>query len=112
MLATLKTVAENLGASRPEIAEIRLFGSLARGTRNPFADADLLIVLDASDVPVLDRPPLYKPLGIPIPIDLTVCTRGELDRELAAGNRFVRQIVAESVPLYTRETGTKKEQRR
>ena len=53
-----------LGAERPEIQEIRLFGSLARGQRNPFADADLLIVLDASDLPVRERIPHYKPTRI------------------------------------------------
>jgi len=39
-------------------------------------------------VPARDRIPRYKPTRIPIPMDLTVCTRAELARELAAGNRF------------------------
>ena len=54
VLASLRELATRLGAERPEIQEIRLFGSLARGQRNPFADADLLIVLDASDLPIRD----------------------------------------------------------
>jgi predicted nucleotidyltransferase len=102
VIATLRDLAAELGASRPEIVEIRLFGSLARGERNPRADADLLVVLEASDVPFRDRLPLYKPLGSPVPMDLTICTRAELDRELAADNRFIRRILAESLPLYAR----------
>ena len=102
MLASLRELATRLGAERPEIVEIRLFGSLARGQRNPFADADLLIVLDASDLPVRERIPLYKPSHVPVPMDLTICTRGELARELAAGNRFLRRVVAESLVLYSR----------
>jgi len=51
VVAALRELALRLGAERSEILEIRLFGSLARGERNPFADADLLIVLDASDLP-------------------------------------------------------------
>ena len=102
MLASLRELTMQLGAERPEIQEIRLFGSLARGERNPFADADLLIVLDASDLPVRERIPHYKPTRIPLPMDLTICTRGELARELAAGNRFLKRVLGESLVLYSR----------
>jgi predicted nucleotidyltransferase len=102
-LAALRALAVRLGGERPEIAEIRLFGSLARGTRNPYADADVLVVIDATDVPFRDRLPRYKPLGSPVPMDLTVCTREELERELADGNRFVTRMVEESIVLYARE---------
>ena len=102
VLASLRELATRLGAERPEIQEIRLFGSLARGQRNPFADADLLIVLDASDLPVRDRIPRYKPTRAPVPMDLAVCTRSELARELALGNRFLRRVLGESVVLYSR----------
>jgi predicted nucleotidyltransferase len=97
-------LAADQGAARPEIEEIRLFGSLARGTANPYADADWLIVLDATDLPFKDRLPRYKPLGSPVPMDVTVCTRAELSRELRAGNRFVGRIIGESIVLYTRQT--------
>jgi len=102
VLASLRELATRLGADRPEIQEIRLFGSLARGQRNPFADADLLIVLDASDLPVRERIPLYKPTRTPVPMDVTVCTRDELTRELAAGNRFLRRILGDSLVFYSR----------
>ena len=102
MQASLRDLATRLGAERPEVVEIRLFGSLARGGRNPFADADLLIVLDASDLAYRDRVPRYKPTACPVPMDLTICTRAELERELAAGNRFLRRVLEESLPLYSR----------
>jgi predicted nucleotidyltransferase len=98
----LRSLAAQLGAERPEIVEIRLFGSLARGERNPHADADVLIVLKRSDLPARDRVPVYKPSGSPVPMDLTVSTLEELERERAAGNRFIRRILAESVVLYAR----------
>jgi uncharacterized protein len=104
VVAALRALAEGLGAKRPEVLEVRLFGSLARGERNPFADGDLLIVLESTGVPYRDRAPLYKPAGSPVPLDLTVCTRDELTRELAAGNRFLRRILDESVVLYARGT--------
>jgi len=102
VVAALRDLAAAVGAARPEVLEIRLFGSLARGERNPWADADWLVVLEQSDLPVRDRPPLYKPIGSPVPMDLTVCTREELERELAAGNRFVTRIMSESAVLYAR----------
>jgi hypothetical protein len=101
-VARLRELAAEVGGARPEVAEIRLYGSLARGERNPWADADWLVVLDATDVPFRDRAPRYKPSGSPVPMDLTVCTRAELERELAAGNRFVASIMRESVVLYER----------
>ena len=82
--------------------EIRLFRSLARGERNPWADADWLVILEQSAVPLHDRSPQYKPIGSPVPMDITVCTREELSRELASGNRFVTRIMTESVALYAR----------
>ena len=100
--AKLRQLAAAIGTERPEVQEIRLFGSLARGERNPFADADLLIVLDASDTPYRDRSHRYKPAGSPVPMDLTVCTREELHREIATGNRFIWRILAESIVLYSR----------
>lgn len=102
VLADLRCAAAAHAATLPEIAEIRLYGSLARGTANPYADADILVVLDETDLPFHDRLPRYKPMGAPVPLDVTVCTRDELQRELAAGNRFVRRVMDDSVILYAR----------
>lgn len=103
VLEALRDAARALGASHPEVREVRLFGSLARGSRNPYADADLLIVLDACDLLFRERAPKYKPVGLPVPVDLIVCTKEELDREVASGNAFVCGALAVSLPLYTRQ---------
>ncbi len=81
---------------------MRLFGSLARGERNPYADADVLIVVDASDLALRDRAPRYKPVDAPVPMDVIVCTQAELEREVAADNTFVSRLLAESLVLYQR----------
>ena len=100
--AQLRAAAAGIGAAHPEVREVRLIGSLARGERNPYADADFLIVLEATDVPYRDRSAVYKPLGGPVPMDLTVCTQAELNREVVAGNPFVLRILGESLVLYSR----------
>jgi predicted nucleotidyltransferase len=102
VLAAIHDLAARIGAERSEVSEIRLFGSLARGERNPYADADWLVVVDASALSLRDRIPVYKPVGSPVPMDITVCTRAELDREVAAGNRFLQRVLAESRLLYQR----------
>ncbi len=102
VLEDLRDIAAGIGAKHPEVREVRLFGSLARGERNPYADADLLIVLDTCNIPSRDRSPVYKPVGAPVPTDLIVCTQAELDREIAAANPFVRRVTRESLLLYSR----------
>jgi predicted nucleotidyltransferase len=102
VLATLRELAQQIGSTRSEVTEIRLFGSLARGERNPYADADWLVILENSPLSPRDRIPAYKPVGSPVPMDITVCTREELNREVAAGNRFLQRILAESLVLYQR----------
>lgn len=102
VLAWLTRMAADVGAARAEVREVRLFGSLARGDRNPYADADLLIVVDRAEAVFRDRAPRYRPDSAPVPLDLLVCTQAELDRERAAGNAFVASILAESLTLYRR----------
>ncbi len=60
------------------------------------------MVLDRCGIPFRDRMPRYKPLDTPVPVDLTAVTADELEREVAAGNPFVAQILRESVVLYER----------
>ena len=44
LLARLATIATRIRARHPEVREVRLFGSLARGDQTGTSDADLLIV--------------------------------------------------------------------
>lgn len=46
--ACLRQAVERLAQSHPEIEEVWLFGSLARGDAVPGSDADLLVVLSGS----------------------------------------------------------------
>jgi HEPN domain-containing protein len=102
ILSAIRSAAARIGADHPEVVEVRLFGSLARGDPSPYADADLLVILDRSDLAPRDRLPRYRPAGIPVPLDLLVCTREELARELAAGNRFLGRVMAGSRVLFSR----------
>ena len=83
-----------LQARRPEIERAVLFGSLQRGDAVPGSDADVLLVLRATDLPFSERAAVYRPEGVGVSVDLFIYTRSELEGMLAAGNRFVSQALA------------------
>ena len=45
LLAELRQIAGRISAEHPEVAEVRLFGSLARGDYTGTSDVDVLILL-------------------------------------------------------------------
>lgn len=99
MVEELKAVARQMKANHPEIEQVLLFGSLARGEAVPGSDADLLVILSSSDQPFLERIPRYLPVGLPVGVDVFPYTREEIDRMLDNGNLFIRQAVEESIAL-------------
>ena len=102
----LQAAVERLAAKHPEIEEIWLFGSLARGDAVPGSDADLLVVLSSTQHRFLDRLALYQPESCGLGLDVFAYTRAEIERMQASGNRFVHQALAEGVCILrqTQET--------
>jgi predicted nucleotidyltransferase len=79
-----------------------LFGSLADGTATPRSDADLLLVVEASDqTEPRDRvPALLGALApLPCPVDLLVLTRAEVERAELDGSPLVRVALATGIDL-------------
>ena len=95
----LREAIEALKIRHPEIERAVLFGSLQRGDAVPGSDADVLLMVGATNLPFPDRAAAYRPEGVGIPVDLFVYTRNELDGMLAAGNRFVSRALAEGKDL-------------
>lgn len=95
----LKIVARQMRVRHPEVEQVLLFGSLARGEAVPGSDADLLVILSSAALPFLERIPRYLPTGLPLGVDVFPYTQGEIDRMLAEGNHFIRQAVEEGIPL-------------
>lgn len=102
LLAALSERVQRLVAARPEIEEVLLFGSLARGDQTPESDVDLLVVISATEAPFLERADPYRDFFADLPLDVrpVVYTRGELRRGLAEGNAFLRSAVAEARRLW------------
>lgn len=98
----LTRAARILAETHPEIAEIWLFGSLARGQAVPGSDADLLLVLEGCDLPFLDRSVHYQPEFTGVGVDLFAYTREELEQMEKAGHQFLEKVKKERVCLFKR----------
>lgn len=79
-----------------------MFGSLARRQATPASDADILIVLNRSRLPFLERSPHYALDGCGVATDLLVYTRAEMERMREEGNLFLRQVEGECCVLWRR----------
>jgi len=95
--------ARALAACFPEIEEIRVFGSLAKGTAVPGSDVDLLIIVSASDRPFLDRIRGYLPGAFPCGVDVFPYTRAEIARMTSEGNTLIAAALGEGRTIFTRE---------
>ena len=101
LIARLKRAAQALSEQHPEIEQIVLFGSLARGDAVPGSDADLLIVVRHSTEPFLDRAVRYRPADVGVGVDVVAYTREELAALLEEGNAFVRQALRDGMVLVS-----------
>jgi len=94
--------ARALAARCPEIEEIRVFGSLVKGTAVPGSDVDLLIVLSASHVSFLDRISAYLPGAFPCGVDVFPYTRAEIARMTSEGNTLIAAALSEGRTIFER----------
>lgn len=100
VLAELRQAAERAGAQCPGIKAIYLFGSFAHGTPTPRSDADLLVVI-REDV---DRRQVYDCclavfMHCPVPVDLFVLTRPEIEASRAAGRGLAAAALRHALRL-------------
>lgn len=98
--AELKEHVATLLAREPGIQRIVLFGSLAKGTFTGSSDADLLIIVDRSDQPFLQRLPRFMTTAISVPVDVFVYTADEVARAVAEGTGLVCEALRTGITLY------------
>ncbi len=77
--------ARRLFAEHPEVEEIVVFGSFAKGNYAPGSDVDVLIVLSHSDRACRDRIPELLPGAFPVGLDLFPFTRQEIASRVSTG---------------------------
>jgi predicted nucleotidyltransferase len=98
----LQTIATKIAqAIRPQ--KIILFGSWARGERDPHSDIDLLVIQESN----LPRPQRYAQVrrlfwGMGIPMDILVYTPEEFARYQSVPGSFTNTVAREGRVLYAR----------
>jgi uncharacterized protein len=102
LLARLRENAEALRAARPEVADVRVFGSIARGEQTGDSDVDVLVVV--SDNPrgpeLLERISDYLTyFDLPIGVDLLVCSEERAKQAADGAGGFWAEIWRDSVSL-------------
>ena len=102
VLERITKAVKVLKQDHPEIEEVILFGSLARGDAVPGSDGDLLVVLRESSVPFPERGVRYRVTNVGVGGDVCAYTRAELDAMLATGNSFVARALREGIVLEDR----------
>lgn len=102
VIQELRRMAQALVAADARVEQVILFGSLAKGNYSPRSDADICIILRGPDQRrPMDRIPEFLGhfLRAPVPVDLLVYTRAEVEQRLREGNRFVAEVVEQGVAL-------------
>ena len=99
IMRELRDWATRLKRERPDVEKIGLFGSYATDTYGPRSDADLLIVLRASDKPFRDRIPEFLPAGISVPWDVFPYTADEIENLQREGSPWIAHILKEVIWL-------------
>jgi predicted nucleotidyltransferase len=87
------------------VLRVGFFGSYARGDWGVGSDLDLLVVVASADAPFERRPLLFDTVTLPVPADLLVYTRDELQALGREGGRFAAVVSHEVVWVFTRSGG-------
>jgi predicted nucleotidyltransferase len=104
-VARLRERARSLLEQRPDVIEVRLFGSLARGAACPGSDADLFVILRNGARPFIERiPDLARYFeGVGIGCDVIAYTESEYAALVERHDAFARAVLDEGIPLARRD---------
>lgn len=102
LLPRLRVMAQRICAARPEVMEVRLFGSVARGDQVGVSDVDVLILLrePLPGDPLEQIRGFYPYFDLPLGVDILVSTREQLTQRLQSGDAFARKMWQESLVLW------------
>ena len=94
--------AEDRVQKRPDIVCIAYFGSYARRDWGVGSDLDLLVVIEASDLPFHQRALEWDVLELPVPVDLLVYTAAEWQALKEENSAFYLKLTSEAIWLHQR----------
>jgi uncharacterized protein len=100
ILKALKNLIQEWTQQHPELEQVILFGSFARGDYFPGSDVDVLLILEKSDQPVLNRIREFLPTHFPVDIDIFPYTRDEIQRIITDPHSLVVQALSQGTQMY------------
>jgi predicted nucleotidyltransferase len=103
VLSRLVRLAKELIASKDNVLEVSLFGSLARGNYGPGSDADIYILLRKDQRRFVDRIPEFLDhfSGVGVPVEVFPYTLEEKARIESDG--IMKTIFSEKIVLDARK---------
>ena len=96
VIAQLRKIAQKVAKKSKKVESIYLFGSYAQGNAGFRSDADILIVLTQDKRKMMDRLDefILEFSDGPVPVDVLVYTRAELNTALKEANHFLTGALA------------------
>jgi predicted nucleotidyltransferase len=98
-LTQIRAIASQIGDAF-DVERVILFGSHGRGQAGPDSDVDLLVVMPTKGKPFLQAAKILSATRAPFPIDVLVRSPRSVQRRLAMGDCFIRDIVEKGVVVY------------
>jgi predicted nucleotidyltransferase len=96
----LENLIQEWTQQHPELEQVILFGSFARGDYFPGSDIDVLLVLEKSDQPLLNRIRKFLPSHFPVDIDVFPYTRDEIQRMINDPHNLIGQALSQGKQMY------------
>lgn len=93
-------------ARRPELLRLGYFGSFARREAGVGSDLDLVVVVERSERPFLERPRDWPTEKLPVPTEILIYTVEEWDRLQRDGGRFAHTLDTETRWVIDRSTAS------
>ena len=96
---TIRDVGRRIG-DQFQPKRVILFGSHAEERATADSDVDLLVIMPTTRSPVDESVAIRLAVRPPFPVDLLVRTPEMIERRLAIGDPFIRDILERGKPLY------------
>lgn len=95
--------ARDVAGHLPSLCRVGYFGSYARGDWGPGSDLDVVVVVDRSDRPFIERGAAFDLTGLPVPAQALVYTRDEWRELQGRAGSFAEALASETVWVHDRE---------
>jgi len=99
VLRAARAWARSLRQHDSTVRSIHCVGSCARGDWGVGSDLDVIVIIDDTDMSLVERRRRYEPTDVPVPADVFVYTASEWDALALRSPHLFRRLERERVDL-------------